>query len=82
MIEIYLLIIIAFYVLSFTVSRHQVHVQQSGATVQIEFSAGNTVDAYICSIRVGISRRGDAQQHVLQTYLAFQHIQQMSDALV
>ena len=60
MIEIYLLIIKAFYILSFTVSSHQIHVQQSGATVQMEFSSGNTVDAYVCSVRVGIACGRDA----------------------
>ena len=74
MVEINLLVMISLYVLSFAIRGHEIHVQQGGAAVQVEFPAGDAVQAEIGSFRIGISRRGDAEDDVVQTYFAAQNL--------
>ena len=82
MVEINLLVVISLYVLSFAIRGHEIHVQQGGAAVQVEFPAGDAVQAEIGSFRIGISRRGDAEDDVVQTYFAVDEVEQCGNAAV
>ena len=73
---------ISLYVLSFAIRGHEIHVQQGGAAVQVEFPAGDAVQAEIGSFRIGISRRGDAEDDVVQTYFAVDEVEQCGNAAV
>ena len=82
MVEINLLVVISLYVLSFAIRGHEIHVQQGGAAVQVEFPAGDAVQAEIGSFRIGIARRGDAEDDVVQTYFAVDEVEQCGNAAV
>ena len=82
MVEVYLLAVIGFHVLPFAVGGHQKHVQQRGATVQIELPARQAVERKVGRRILHVACGGDAQQDVLQAYLAIQHLQQGGDAAI
>lgn len=49
-------------ILAFAVGGHEEHVQQCGASVQVELSARCAIDARVGVFGIGIARRGDAEK--------------------
>ena len=82
MVEINLLVVISLYVLSFAIRGHEIHVQQgwrSGSGRIPRRGCGTGRDR---ELRIGISRRGDAEDDVVQTYFAVDEVEQCGNAAV
>ena len=75
MVKINLLVIVGFYVLSFAIRSHEIHIQQGSAAVQVEFPARDAVQAQVRCFRVGISRRCNAENDIVQAYFAVNEVE-------
>ena len=71
MVEIDLLVIISFHILSLAIGCHEVHVQQGGTAVQVEFTTRYPIYARVGSFRVGIAGGGDAEKYVVEPNFTF-----------
>ena len=81
-VQVDLQIMVCFHILSFAVSRHQVHIEQSCTAVQIKLARRNLVQSRIDRFTIRITGRSDAQQHIVQPDFLFEQVQQFPDILV
>jgi len=81
-VEIHLVAVGLFNVSSLPVNGTKIHVQEVGGAVDIEGSGGNTVFAQVGGTLFGIACGGQHEQHLVETDLLFNAVDQSFDGVV
>ena len=82
MIEIELIVIIRFHILSLPINRHQVHIQQSSTAIQMQSARRDAIFRQVGSLSILKARGSDEEKRVLDAHTLVNFLEQVCQSLI